>query len=85
MLDRVHASDRLVDLVRQFAPGLPLAEDAARVAVLSNAGLTSMAAVRLMLAIEAEYAIAIPDSELTPAQFATVDTIDALVARLRAA
>lgn len=84
MLDRVHAADRLVDLVRQFAPGLPPGEDEARTVLLSNAGLTSMAAVRLMLAIEAEYAIAIPDSELTPAQFATVETIGSLVERLRA-
>jgi len=45
---------------------LPDIDALARQASLSEAGLTSMGAVRLMLAIEAEFALAIPDAELTP-------------------
>ena len=41
-------------------------------ASLPEAGLTSMAAVKLMLAIEAEFGIAIPDADLTPENFADV-------------
>ena len=43
-----------------------------------------MAAVRLMLSIEAAFAIAIPDAELTPENFATTDSIEALIRRMHA-
>ena len=69
MLDRVNVADRLTDIVRQHAPNLPSDPAAAVAANLPDAGLTSMAAVRLMLSVEAAFAIAIPDSELTPGEF----------------
>jgi acyl carrier protein len=37
-----------------------------------------------MLAIEAAFNIAIPDAELTPANFANLGKVETLVARLRA-
>jgi len=40
--------------------------------------------VRLMLAIEAEFALAIPDAELTPENFASIETIKAMIERLSA-
>jgi acyl carrier protein len=83
MLDRVAAADKLVDFVRQFAPGLPEGE-MAREANLPDAGLTSLSAVKLMLALEAEYSLIIPDEELTPGNFGTVGAIDAMITRLRA-
>ena len=52
---------------------------------LSRLGLTSMASVSLMLAVEGHFAIAIPDSELKPENFRTVGAIAALVARLQGA
>ena len=82
MLDRVSISQRLLALVRQFAYGLPDEDGVAYAASLPDAGLTSMAAVKLMLAIEAEFQIAIPDEALTPENFANVASIDALIARL---
>ena len=85
MLDRAEVADNLLALTRQFAPGLPASEPLARSASLRDAGLTSMAAVRLMLSIEAVFAIAIPDRELTPENFATADSIEALILRMRAA
>ena len=84
MLDRANVVDSLLALTRQFAPGLPTSDALARTAPLREAGLTSMAAVRLMLSIEAEFAIAIPDGELTPENFATADSIEALIRRMRA-
>ena len=84
MLDRSHPVDSLLILTRQFAPGLPARDALARSAPLREAGLTSMAAVRLMLSIEAAYAIAIPDAELTPENFATTDSIEALIGRMHA-
>ena len=84
MLDRADVVDNLLALTRQFAPGLPTSDALARSASLRDAGLTSMAAVRLMLSIEAVFAIAIPDGELTPENFATADSIEALIWRMRA-
>jgi acyl carrier protein len=76
---------RLGDLAREFAPALPDDPQRAREANLQEAGLTSMATVRLMLAVEAAYDVAIPDAELTPENFRSIAAIAALLARLRAA
>ena len=57
----------------------------ARDADLQEAGLTSMATVKLMLAIEAAYDVAIPDAELTPENFRSIAAIEALLERLKAA
>lgn len=84
MLDRVIIGERLLDLAREFAPGLAKFSTEAREANLSDAGLTSMAAVRFMLAIEASFSLAIPDGELMPENFASVAAIQALVERLLA-
>jgi acyl carrier protein len=83
MLDHVNVVDDLLALTRQFAPGLPASDAVARSASLRDAGLTSLAAVRLMLSIEAVFAIAIPDGELTPENFATAASIEALIQRMR--
>ena len=82
MLDRSYPVDSLLALTRQFAPGLPV--ETAGVGPVAGGRLTSMAAVRLMLSIEAAYAIAIPDVELTPENFATTITIEALIRRMHA-
>ncbi|MFZ0210093.1 MAG: phosphopantetheine-binding protein [Roseiarcus sp.] len=82
MLDRSQVVDSLLVLTRQFA--LPARDALARSAPLRESGLTSMAAVRLMLSIEAAFAIAIPDAELTPENFVTTDSIEALIRRMRA-
>ncbi len=84
MLERVGATDKLIGLARQFAAGLPESESAARDAPLRDAGLTSIGAVKLMLAIEAEYNLSIPDAELTPDNFATIRAIEAMIERLLA-
>ena len=46
---------------------------------LRDAGLTSLDMVNLMLAIEAEFDIEIPQSAMTPDNFDTVAAIDTLV------
>ena len=52
---------------------------------LRDAGLTSLDMVNLMLAIEAEFDIEIPQSAMTPDNFDTVAAIDALVSVTRKA
>ena len=49
---------------------------------LREAGLTSLDLVNLMLAIEAEFDIEIPQADMTPDNFRSVKAIDELVAVL---
>ncbi len=79
------SNQKLGDLAREFAPALPDDPALARDADLHAAGLTSMATVKLMLAIEAAYDVAIPDADLTPENFRSIVAIEALLERLRAA
>ena len=46
------------------------------------AGLTSLELVNLMLAVEAEFGVTIPDANMTPNNFRSISAIDALVASL---
>ena len=85
MSDSAALGQKIDDLAREFAPALPDDPKLARDADLHEAGLTSMATVKLMLAIEAAYDVAIPDAELTPENFRSIAAIAALLARLQAA
>ena len=85
MLDRPALTDQVVDIVRQAMPGQTAPADLAGVADLYDAGLTSMAMVKLMLAVEVAFDIAIPDADLNPDNFRSVAAVEALVARLRRA
>lgn len=49
---------------------------------LVDAGLTSMDMVNLMLAVEAEFDLMIPPGEITPGNFRSIATIEALVERV---
>ncbi|MFE1601013.1 phosphopantetheine-binding protein [Methylobacterium sp. ID0610] len=50
---------------------------------LTEAGLTSLDLVNLMLAIEAEFDITIPTSHLSPQSFRTLATIGEMVSTVR--
>ena len=50
---------------------------------LREVGLTSLDTVNLVLAVEAELAVSIAEAEITPANFRSVATIEALVAGSR--
>jgi acyl carrier protein len=49
---------------------------------LGEAGLTSLDMVNLMLAVEAEFDLEIPQAEMTPDNFRSIETIERLVATL---
>jgi acyl carrier protein len=83
MLDHTSVDDRILEMVREFAPALPADPERAHHADLPDVGLTSVASVKLMLAIEAAFDIAIPDEELTPENFRSIARIERLVVRLR--
>jgi acyl carrier protein len=76
--------DRLLQLVGQIlgkpdaAPSLPVE------ARLSELGMSSIKMVNLMLAVEVEFDLTIPQGDITPDNFRSVATVGALVARLLA-
>lgn len=74
--------ERLIALVRQIlgppAATRPLPIDAR----LSELGMSSIKMVNLMLAVEGEFAIAIPPQEITPENFHSIVSVEAMVSRL---
>lgn len=61
-------------LVKRGVNTIPASRDNLR-----DAGLTSLDMVNLMLAIEAEFDIEVPQSAMTPENFDTIAAIEALV------
>ncbi len=50
---------------------------------LSACGMSSLDMVNLMLAVESEFDVKIPDRDMTPANFGSVARIEALLGALR--
>jgi acyl carrier protein len=74
--------DRLVKLVQQLLdPGAATPELFPIDQQLSDLGLTSLKMVNLMLSVEMEFDIMIPQTEITPENFQSVRSIARLVAR----
>jgi acyl carrier protein len=84
MLDRTSLTSQLVELACASTPSLAQLQGDRTNVDLREAGLSSIAAVRLMLEVEAAFDIAIPDGDLTPENFATIANIERLVVRLKA-
>ena len=84
MLDRTNIDlrDRVALLVRRFmgkrAAARPVADDDD----LRAGGLSSLDIVNLMLSVEAEFAVKIPERDMTPANFRSIARIVDLVAAL---
>jgi acyl carrier protein len=77
--------DRLLGLVERVldrpGAGPTLPPDAA----LSELGVSSLKMVSLMLSVEAEFDLSIPQNEITPENFRSINSIQALVTRLTGA
>ncbi len=82
MLDRaeIHLTDRVALLVRGILDKHGITRPVSRDDDLRASGLSSLDVVNLMLAVEAEFAVKIPDREMTPANFRSIGRIAALVA-----
>ena len=72
----------VADVVRRIAAQHDVRAEIAATDSLVDSGMTSMAMVDLMLAIEAAFDKTIPQRELTPANFQSIESLAALVARL---
>ena len=88
MLDRVNsdrlslAADRITALVRAILEKRSMARAVGLNDDLSACGISSLDMVNLMLAVETEFDVKIPDRDMTPANFRSVARIEALLAGL---
>jgi len=74
--------ERLLRLVAE-ALGAPLVAAALPVEVrLSELGMSSIKMVVLMLAVEREFDLAIPQDEITPENLRSVSSVEAMLTRL---
>ena len=76
-------SERITAVVRRILADRSIVRSFAPQEDLREVGLTSLDMVNLVLAVEAELAVSIPEAEITPANFRSVATIEALVEGLR--
>ena len=75
-------TERLAALVKQvLGDGAVIPEPLPLDAQLSDLGISSLKMVNLMLAVEIEFDITIPQNDITPENFHSLATIDALVSR----
>lgn len=74
--------DRIGEIVAGVAHQHGLAGPFAPTDFLVDRGMTSMAMVDLMLAVEAEFDVTIPQRELTPANFQSMEALSRLLDRL---
>jgi acyl carrier protein len=70
---------RLIALVKSILKQNAIAADVQPVTLLVDVGLTSMDMVNLMLSVEAEFDFTIPQSDITPENFQSVETLTRLV------
>ncbi|HEY6824602.1 MAG TPA: phosphopantetheine-binding protein [Steroidobacteraceae bacterium] len=76
--------DRLLHLVGQILGKPEAASSLPPEARLSELGMSSIKMVNLMLAVETEFDLTIPQGDITPDNFRSVATVEALLARLLA-
>jgi acyl carrier protein len=73
-------NDRLIGLVKAvLGSGATTPDPFPRDAQLSDLGISSLKMVNLMLAVEVEFDIAIAQSDITPENFHSLASIEALV------
>jgi acyl carrier protein len=84
LLDRTNtnSTERVAQLVRQLMAKRSIGRSVGYDDVLSECGLSSLDTVNLMLAVETEFDIKIPDRDMTPSNFRSIAQIDKLVGAL---
>jgi acyl carrier protein len=84
LLDRTDlgTTERVAVLVRELLAKRSIDRPVGHDDTLTESGLSSLDIVNLMLGIEAEFAIKIPDREMTPSNFRSIAQIDKLVRAL---
>ena len=78
----ISAGERVVAVVQRLVSERSITRPVSSDDTLTEAGLTSLDAVILVLLVEDEFKIEIPTNELTLANFRSIFTIGRLVSRL---
>lgn len=76
------AAERIASLVTGFLAKRRSGIQVGMEQDLRNAGLTSLDLMSLMLAVESEFDVYIPETQMTPENFRSVRSIEALVGAL---
>ena len=82
MIEPTPVREKLISLVADILKRNGVERPVDAEADLINQGLTSVDMVHLMLAIEAAFDLTIPQSGLTPENFRSIVTIEALLGKL---
>jgi len=84
LLDRTNpgSTERVARLVRELLAKRSIDRAVGNDDNLTESGLSSLDIVNLMLGVEGEFAIKIPDREMTPSNFRSIARIDRLVCAL---
>jgi len=77
------ARERLAALVQERLARRGIAKPLAADDDLRESGISSLDMVNLMLAVEAEFGLTLPEAAMTPANFRSIVTIEALIVSLR--
>ena len=77
------STERVAAVVRRLLADRSIVRSFTAQDDLRDVGLTSLDMVNLVLAVESALEVSIPEGEITPANFRSVATIDALVQGLR--
>lgn len=85
MLDRPHESlqDRTRAVVARLLARRSITVPLTPESDLKESGLTSLDMVALMLAVECEYGVTIPQNAMTPENFQSIRSINSLVSTLQ--
>ena len=81
--DRAFPSDRVIGIVREILERRSVGREVLPDDDLREAGLNSLDIVNLMLAVEAEFDLKIPDADMTLRNFRSISAIEALVASMQ--
>jgi acyl carrier protein len=73
----------VAEVVRRTLDARSIAQSVLPHEDLREAGLTSLDMVSLVLSVESEFDIKIPECEITPRNFRSIATIETLIGRLR--
>ena len=75
--------DRILALVKSILAQNAITAEVNPETLLVDVGLTSMDMVKLMLGVEAEFDFTIPQSEITPENFQSVETLQQMIVNQR--
>ena len=75
--------EQITDAVRRILADRGITRSFGAQDDLREVGLTSLDMVNLVLAVESELSVSIPEAEITPANFRSVALIEALVTNVR--